>query len=257
MKKAIDSIVAVSDEEVQLSSWLRDDYVFSNKPRGQLTGGKRRAKNYVFIVYPYDLPEELQSTWKQKLVDLGYKIIISPFHDKDVTEDGELKKPHYHVLVIGGNSWVKLDDLIDTVKYEFSGLGVATPQKCSNVKGQIRYFTHMEYPDKYQYKQSDIESYNAASEIVETAFKISDVELADVEIEILEFIRNEDNGIDEYYQLIEVAMDAKAAGEGHWYECVRKHSWMFERYLSSRRNHKKDMAELEKAKANASNIYKT
>ena len=36
------------------------------------------------------------------MADLHIPVLISPLHDKDVTPDGEIKKAHYHVIIMYG-----------------------------------------------------------------------------------------------------------------------------------------------------------
>lgn len=43
-------------------------------------------------------PESLPTDWKDKLIETGLQIAISPLHDKDINPTGEVKKPHYHFI---------------------------------------------------------------------------------------------------------------------------------------------------------------
>lgn len=74
-------------------------------------------------------------------------------HDKDTTDDGELKKPHYHVLIGTGQSAL----LISTVANK-----LAIPsnyiQFCDSFRGSVRYLIHLDHLDKYQYSPSDVQS---------------------------------------------------------------------------------------------------
>lgn len=73
-------------------------------------------------------------------------------HDKDVTENGELKKPHIH--------WLGRRKNASSVNYiaDVMGLKVNEIEVIRNWKGAIRYLTHIDYPDKYQYSIEDINS---------------------------------------------------------------------------------------------------
>ena len=130
-----------------ISGWLSDDFVLRDGNNGQLTAG--RPKNYALVVYPEDLPADLQvdDKWIDVLKGMGHKLVVSPYHDRDVNPDGSKKKPHYHVLLQGGRLWVRFADLKDLVKNDFKGKGVAVPQKCSNTDGLKRYMTHIDNPD--------------------------------------------------------------------------------------------------------------
>ena len=52
-------------------------------------------------------PEDWEDVIKQE------PAVISPLHDKDVTEDGERKKPHYHVILSykGNKSFEQIDEI--------------------------------------------------------------------------------------------------------------------------------------------------
>lgn len=53
-----------------------------------------RTRNFATIVYP----ESANPGWKEILRDLHIPAFISPLHDMDCNPDGELKKPHHHVI---------------------------------------------------------------------------------------------------------------------------------------------------------------
>lgn len=127
-------------ESKPFPSWTENEYTPVTK---------YRAKKYVIVVYPDDMPEN----WMELLRDTMWDIVISPLHDKDLNPDGTVKKAHYHILLSAGNTWITMNELVKLGKQL---KGVAIPQQCSNPKGMIRYFTHIDNPEKAQYNQSDI-----------------------------------------------------------------------------------------------------
>lgn len=74
-------------------------------------------------------------------------------HDKDTTDEGELKKAHFHLVIGTGQSPL----LISTVA---SRLGVPSNyvQFCDSFRGSVRYLIHVDHLDKYQYSPSDVQS---------------------------------------------------------------------------------------------------
>lgn len=222
-----------------ISGWLSDGFVLRDGNTGQLTNGRPRAKNYALVVYPEDLPVDLQvdGKWIDVLKNMGHKLVVSPYHDKDVNPDGSKKKPHYHVLMQGGRLWVRFEDLKDLVKNDFEGKGVAVPQKCSNTDGLKRYMTHIDNPEKYQYSKDDIRCFNGAD--VESAYKISEEGKKLAIYDILKFVQEHEE-IEDYYQLLDYAMGLKADGDSTWFDILLSNSWVVERYISSRRNASKD-----------------
>lgn len=106
-----------------------------------------RVRNWVLIVYPDSAPE----MWREILDNEHIPWIESPCHDKDVNPDGSTKKPHWHILLMFGGK--KSYSQVAEISRE---LNSPSPQKCSNLVGMVRYFAHIDNPEKYQYKPSDI-----------------------------------------------------------------------------------------------------
>ena len=108
------------------------------------------ARHWSCIVYPESAPED----WEQILTDKFHlDWARSPLHDKDLDGDGNLKKPHYHVqfYFAGKKSFDQVREITDV-------LNAPIPQATKNLKGALRYFFHLDNPDKAQYALDD---YNA------------------------------------------------------------------------------------------------
>lgn len=110
-----------------------------------------RFRNALFIVYPDSAP----ANWIDLLREEHVPFVVSPLHDKDVdyepNEDtGELvavpKKPHWHVMIIcdGNKPYSYFQGLSDMC----SGKIV---KKCENLRSMLRYFCHLDNPEKFQY----------------------------------------------------------------------------------------------------------
>lgn len=128
-----------------------------------------RTRNWVFILYPQDCFEN----WKSILDESGVEWIESPLHDKDTNEDAghTLKKAHKHIALLYGSkkSYEQvlefLQTLGETVTTENNTQaikGVSIPQRIINLRGKIRYFAHLDNPEKYQYPQNEIIGHNGA-----------------------------------------------------------------------------------------------
>ncbi|WP_217492410.1 Rep family protein, partial [Lysinibacillus xylanilyticus] len=55
-----------------------------------------RTKTWTFVIYPESAPEN----WREIIGEEHTPWVESPLHDKDVNADGEVKKPHWHVLMM-------------------------------------------------------------------------------------------------------------------------------------------------------------
>ncbi|MDI6545795.1 replication protein [Leuconostoc suionicum] len=108
----------------------------------------KRGRNWGIVVYPDSLPKN----WKE--IISTEPVAISPLHDKDVNPDGEKKKPHYHLVLNykGNKSFEQIDEIARALK-------APIPQRISSLTGAVRYLTHMDNPEKYQYDSSLIETY--------------------------------------------------------------------------------------------------
>lgn len=111
------------------------------------TSGKGRTRNYAAIVYPESAPEK----WQDILSEQFVSAFISPLHDKDVNPTGELKKPHYHVIIMFDST-----KTIDQARDIFSLVGAVGCEKVQSIRGYARYLCHLDNPEKAQYSQEDV-----------------------------------------------------------------------------------------------------
>src|SRR5699024_6511144 len=137
-----------------------------------------RVRNWTFVVYPESAPEN----WREIVSELRTPWIESPLHDKDVNPDGELKKVHWHVMMMfsGNKSFKQIESL--TKK-----LNAPVPQKVANTKGMIRYFAHMDNPEKYQYNKNDIVAHCGAD--LSQLLEVTKIERYTLIREMMKFVR--------------------------------------------------------------------
>lgn len=83
------------------------------------------------------------------LKNLSYAVIL---HDKDITEEGEPKKPHYHVILDYNNPHE-----FSAISNKFEGAHIENIKSFENA---IQYLTHKNNPEKYQYRFEDIKTNN-------------------------------------------------------------------------------------------------
>ena len=89
------------------------------------------------------------------LDDRGLSYVISPIHDRDLMDDKvSFKKPHYHVLIL----WVSPTTLSCAQSFVdlIGGVGCLP---CASVTGSVRYFLHLDNPEKFQYCFDDMISH--------------------------------------------------------------------------------------------------
>jgi len=180
-----------------------------------------RTRNWTFIVYPESAPKN----WRDIIDQLHVPWIESPLHDKDVNPDGEVKKPHWHVMVLfsGKKSYSQVKELT-------ARLFSPNPQKVSNAKGMVRYFVHMDNPEKYQYEKADMVGHSGAD--FKKYLSVTGTEKLKVLAEIQDWIDASD-----CFEFSELAEYARREHFDDWYEVIALQSTVFlNAYLRSKRN---------------------
>lgn len=112
-----------------------------------------RSRNWATVVYPESAPDG----WMNYLAESGFEVLISPLHDRD-EENGQPKKPHYHVLVMG-TSPMTCERFIELVTDPIGGVGQL---QVHSARGQARYLCHLDSPDKAQYNPMEVISFGGA-----------------------------------------------------------------------------------------------
>lgn len=106
-----------------------------------------RARGFAFVLYPESAPDN----WRSIIDGFHVQWAESPLHCFDVNETGEVKKPHWHI-VLNFDS-VKTTEQVRTLIEPLNG---TIPIILNSVKGMVRYFAHLDNPEKYQYPVDQI-----------------------------------------------------------------------------------------------------
>lgn len=109
--------------------------------------GDGRTRSWTFIVYPESAP----LNWRDLIDEEHIQWVESPLHDMDVDANGEIKKSHWHILLL----YESVKD-IKQVEAITDKLNATMPQKCNGAKGLVRYMAHLDNPEKHQYSAGDI-----------------------------------------------------------------------------------------------------
>lgn len=111
---------------------------------------KFRDRKFVAVLYPEDATHVAAI---EKLMQGGYNF-AAILHDKDTYEDGdhagELKKPHWHIVLRFKNAvW-------NTSVAKELGIEQNYLEACKNVDGALVYLVHYGNDDKYQYDLENV-----------------------------------------------------------------------------------------------------
>lgn len=180
-----------------------------------------RVRNWNIVVYPESAPDN----WRELLDDLHIPWVESPLHDKDVEPTGELKKAHWHILLMFANkkSYKQAKEISQM-------LNAPNPQKCENAKGMVRYFAHMDSPHKYQYDKSGIVSHCGAD--VSSFLQATKSDRYKLIKEMIQFVR--ENDVIEMKDLIDYAMESRFED---WFPLLCDNSaFIMEQYIKSNRH---------------------
>lgn len=109
----------------------------------------KRTRNFACLVYPESAPEK----WQEILVEQFVPAFISPLHDKDENPGGEIKKAHYHVMIMFDST--KTTEQAKEIFDKIGGVGCEIVQ---STRGYARYLCHMDNPEKHQYLVEDVRS---------------------------------------------------------------------------------------------------
>lgn len=163
--------------------------------------GRGRTRNWTMVLYPDSVPD----MWRTILDDYHVAWIESALHDKDVNPDGTQKKPHWHILLMFDSvqSFEQVEDISDK-------LNGARPEKVKSVKGLIRYFGHLDNPEKYQYGLDSIICHQGAD--IGDLLLPTRTDMLNMLNEIRVFIK--DNDIRYYDDLMDYAAEYKY---GTWF----------------------------------------
>lgn len=107
----------------------------------------KRTKTWATIVYSESAPPN----WIEILKEQHIPAFVSPKHDKDLTDDGTLKKEHYHVMLLfeGLKS-------VEQAKEVFEKIGGVGVELVNCTRAYARYLCHLDNPDKVQYDANEV-----------------------------------------------------------------------------------------------------
>lgn len=175
-----------------------------------------KGRYWTLVLYP----ESCKTNWREELESRGIVFAVSPLHDKDIDPNGEVKKPHWHlILEFDGPT------TFNNVKRIADDIGSVLPKKVESVRGMYRYLVHLDNPEKAQYKLEDIEHHNNFT------IELTETEEAIMLDKITDIIEGAD--IKNYHELIQYF---KTIGDVDLRNLAFKKVFVIDRYISSRRN---------------------
>ncbi len=118
-----------------------------------------------------------------------YAVIL---HDKDIDENGEAKKPHWHVIITVGNNKRWNSALAKELGIEMNYI-----EKIRNLDRALEYLIHLNDQDKHQYSIDEVEG--SLKTRLTASINSSDKTENEVITEIIEFIESQEYKISYTY----------------------------------------------------------
>lgn len=178
-----------------------------------------RTRVWTFVIYPDSVPKN----WRDILDDFHVQWAESPLHDKDLTATGEPKKPHIHVVI----AFPQVKSY-EQVKAITDALNAPIPQRTHDLHALVRYFAHIDNPEKAQYSVSDILGHGGLD--VGECLRPSGSERYSLIQDMIRYIKS--NQITEYQDLMDYAIQF----EPEWFKLLcDSASYVVDRYIKSQR----------------------
>ena len=180
-----------------------------------------KTRAWTFIVYPDSAP----SDWRDIIDDLHIPWVESPLHDRDQNPMGDQKKPHWHVLIYsdGPKTFNNVSKLIE-------GLNTPEVRPCNSIVGLVRYFAHLDNPEKFQYDKDRIIGHSGFD--VDTYLAMRPGEELEQIACMMDQVVNEN--ITEYFDLV---MYARTYHQHDWFPLLAKsYSYFMKEFIASYRH---------------------
>lgn len=180
-----------------------------------------RGRNFTFVIYPGD---SAPGNYAEILDDMHLQWAESPIHDKDLNGDGQPKKAHIHIAIFFDGK--KTLEQVNEISQKVNG---TIAQKVHNAQSLIRYFAHLDNPEKAQYSVSGIKSHGGLD--IKNILAPSSSQRYEILREIMLFCVESD--IFEFSDLCQYALDNHF---DDWYPILVDHNTLvITKFLDSRR----------------------
>ncbi len=183
-----------------------------------------KKRNWTMVLYE----DSCAKDWEDYLISTGVPFSYA-YHDNDITEIGEPKKPHYHLLLCFDGP-ITLTNVTNYAKRIGAANDVVQP--VGSVRGIVRYFCHKDNPDKYQYTEDVVQCRNGFDP--SDYFNLTVTQQKVIKRKLIEYIQ--DNDIEEYATLIDTLMIDEL---DDMFDIATQNTFFFTQYIKSKRNIKK------------------
>ena len=177
-----------------------------------------RYRNFASVFYPESCPEN----WYDIITGWHVPVFVSPLHENDVNPTGEVKKPHYHIIIMFEGKKSE-----DQIRSFFDQIGCVGLEVVSSLRGYARYLCHLDNPEKAQYDTGLVTCFGGAD--YNNVIGLPSDKYRAIR-EITDYCR--ENGVYAYAELL----DFCAVYHYDWYKCLCDNgTYVVKEYLKSLR----------------------
>lgn len=183
--------------------------------------GSERYRTWCAVVYPESVPDN----WRELLDEQHIPWAESPLHEFDTNADGEVKKPHWHLVLSfeGKKSYEQVCEILRP-------LNGPAPQRAHDIRGAVRYMAHLDNPEKHPYNAADIVGHGGFD--VAAALQPTSSQRYDLIGEMMDFCF--DHHITEFQDLADYARTNR---RGDWFPLLCDNSsFIMQQYIKSQRH---------------------
>jgi hypothetical protein len=184
-----------------------------------------KTRNWASVVYPESAPDD----WQGLLADTHIPAFISPLHDRDIDDDGVVKKPHFHVVIMadGPITQKRANEIFAPL------CGTQSSEYIKSLRGYVRYLAHLDENDllKAKYDPSEIVALNGAD--LSDMLRVSVSDKLKIIGEVINYCK--DNEIVEFSALTTYAI----AERPEWLPVIVERAYFFHQNLASLRHSRK------------------
>lgn len=181
------------------------------KESKKFNGEQKRSNLWVCVVYPDSLPDNFY----QIIANWHIPCALSPLHNKDKNGDETEKKKHYHLMIDFGSGQNKSFNQVLQFTEQLNG---TIPIICHNRQAMLRYFIHLDNPNKSPYDKKDIQFFSG--------------------FEIMNAFDSYTNDSLIYDRLESIIYDNMIFNYAHLVQYLRKHNYLYELdFLRRHSNH--------------------
>lgn len=138
-----------------------------------------KSKYFCCVLYPDSVTYDVDTVIKS-LAEEHLTFAVSPIHDRDIEDDGSIKKSHYHLLLAYSSATT-----LNNICCWFNACGLPESELhsvrvCASAVGYFRYLTHKDNPEKVQYNDNDIRVFNDSDELFKKFSKTASEKVDDL-----------------------------------------------------------------------------